>query len=543
MGPGFLLLGTLAVPAAMLLACGSRRVRARMPALLALAPLPGGLAALLAAGGPPLVLAENGLRFTLALDTPGAILLGAAALLWSMAGLYAWRYLGHEPNARRFAIWWLLTLTGSLGVFFAGDLLTFYLMFGLLSLAAWGLVIHDGTPRAQRAAAIYLVLAVVSEICLLGAFALLAAADPGPTLAIGDVIASLPGSPWRGLTLALLIAGFGLKMGLVPLHVWLPLAHPAAPMPASAVLSGAIIKAGVIGLIRFLPLDGSFADWSALLTGIGLATAFYAVAVGITQANPKTVLAYSSVSQMGFVAAVLGAGLAGSTDVATAAAFYAAHHMLAKGALFLAVGVAAATGVRRLWLVVLPAAVLALGFGGLPLTGGALAKLAAKPPLGDGVVSLLATLAAAGSALLMLHFVNRLRASAAADPEAAAPAGLSAPWLVLALAAVLVPWALFLGAGIGTLADMLAPAALWQALWPVLLGAGLSLALLRWGERLPRLPEGDVVVLVERAARTSPPFGNALERADAVLRQWPVAGLSLLVLTVALAAAIAGGAR
>ena len=98
-------------------------------------------------------------------------------------------------------------------------------------------------------------------------------------------------------------------MGLVPLHVWLPLAHPAAPMPASAVLSGAIIKAGVIGLIRFLPLDGSLADWSAGLTSLGLVTAFYAVAVGITQANPKTVLAYSSVSQMGFVAAVLGAGL------------------------------------------------------------------------------------------------------------------------------------------------------------------------------------------------------------------------------------------
>ena len=88
-------------------------------------------------------------------------------------------------------------------------------------------------------------------------------------------------------------------MGLVPLHVWLPLAHPAAPMPASAVLSGAIIKAGVIGLIRFLPFDGALPDWGAVLTAVGLLTAFYGVAVGITQANPKTVLAYSSVSQMG----------------------------------------------------------------------------------------------------------------------------------------------------------------------------------------------------------------------------------------------------
>jgi formate hydrogenlyase subunit 3/multisubunit Na+/H+ antiporter MnhD subunit len=158
--------------------------------------------------------------------------------LWLAAGLYAWRYLGSQPNAGRFAVWWLLTLTGSLGVFLAADLASFYLTFSLLSLAACGLVIHDGTPRALRAGTVYLVLAVVGEICLLMAFALLSAATPGATLAIRDAVALLPQSPWRGLTLALLVAGFGLKMGLVPLHVWLPLAHPAAPMPALAVLSG-----------------------------------------------------------------------------------------------------------------------------------------------------------------------------------------------------------------------------------------------------------------------------------------------------------------
>ena len=226
-------------------------------------------------------------------------------------------------------------------MFFAADLATFYLMFGLLSLAAWGLVIHDGTPRALRAAAIYLVLAVAGEICLLGAFALLAAATPGPSLAIRDVVmALLPQSPWRGLTLALLIAGFGLKMGLVPLHVWLPLAHPAAPMPASAVLSGAIIKAGVIGLIRFLPFDGSLADWSAGLTGLGLADRLLCGRgrhhpgqpqdrAGLLQRQPDG-RSSPRCSARGWPAAA---------GVAMAAAFYAAHHVLAKGALFLAVGV------------------------------------------------------------------------------------------------------------------------------------------------------------------------------------------------------------
>jgi formate hydrogenlyase subunit 3/multisubunit Na+/H+ antiporter MnhD subunit len=313
-------------------------------------------------------------------------------------------------------------------------------------------------------------------------------------------------------------------------------------MPASAVLSGAIIKSGTIGLIRFLPLEGSVADWNAMLAGLGLATAFYGVAVGITQANPKTVLAYSSVSQMGFVAAVLGAGFAGSAGGATAAAFYAAHHVLAKGALFLAVGVAAATGARRLWPLLLPAAVLALGFGGLPLTGGYVAKLAVKAPLGEGIVGLLATLAGAASTLLMLHFLNRLRSSATLESQAVAPPGLAWPWLATAFAAIAVPWALFFTVGIGTLADALAPATLWSALWPVLLGALLFALLRRWEHRLPHVPEGDVVVLIERSSRRGAAWGEWLERADVILRRWPIAGVALLAITVVLGVLIVGGA-
>ena len=535
-----LLVVTLAVPIAMLAACLWRRVRDSMPALLALAPVPGLAAALLASGGPPLVLDEARLQFTLALDRPGAMLLGVAALLWIASGIYASTWLRGQPNGGRFAVWWLLSLTGSLGVFMAADLASFYVFFGMASLAAWGLVIHDGTPGTLRAGAIYLGLAVLAEICLLIAFALLAAASPGSSLAIRDAVALLPTSPWRNATLAFLIVGFGLKVGLVPLHVWLPLAYRAAPIPAAAVVSGAISKAGVIGLLRFLPLDAALPDWGAALATVGLLSAFYGVAVGITQANPKTVLAYSSVSQMGFVATVLGMALAAGDGATMAVAFYAAHHVLAKGALFLAVGVAA-TGARRLWPVLLPAAVLALGFGGLPLTGGALAKLAVKAPLGEGVAGLLATLAAAGSTLLMLHFLHRLRSTAAPQPETAPPPGLALPWLATAFAAVAVPWALFLAAGIGTLAEALAPAALWAALWPVLLGAVLFVGLRRFGDRLPYVPEGDLVVAIESSGRWGAAWGEWFERADGVLRRWPVAGLSLLALLMILGAAMLSG--
>jgi multicomponent Na+:H+ antiporter subunit A len=108
----------------------------------------------------------------------------------------------------------------------------------------------------------------------------------------------------------------------------------------------------------------------------------------------------------------------------------------------------------------------------------------------------------------------------------------------MALAAVAVPWGLFLTIPIGSLAQAFAPADLWQGLWPVLLGAVLAVGLRRFGDRLPRLPEGDMVVLAEPLGRASVAFGASLERAEGVSWQWPVAGLSLLALVVILGAAI-----
>jgi len=534
-----LLLISFATPVALLLACGSRRLRERMPTLFVFAPLPALVTALWAVNRPPWVFNEDRLHLTLVLDAPGAILLGVAALLWSVAGLYAATYLRGQPNLGRFSIYWLLTLIGSLGVFVAADLFTFYLTFALLSLAAYGLVVFDGTPKARRAGVIYLALALLGEIFLLMGFVLLATAIPSDSLAIRDALAALPTSPWRDPTLALLIAGFGLKMGLVPLHVWLPIAHPAAPMPASAVLSGVIIKAGVIGLIRFLPFDVPLPDWGVALIAIGLFTAFYSVIIGITQPNPKTVLAYSSVSQMGVVATVFGMGLAaGQSSAVMAATFYSAHHLLAKGALFLAVGVTAATGPRRLWWVLAPAAILALGMGGLPLTGGALAKLATKPIFGDGLVEWLATASAIGTTLLMLHFLRRLAASAAPVPSASAPVGLAFPWLLMFVAAIGIPWALYLTTGIGGVDEVLQPKLLWAALWPVLIGAGLALALWRWGRYLPQIPEGDIVVVGQPALRIVVRCADGLERVEGALRQWPAAGLSLLMLMFLLGSAM-----
>jgi formate hydrogenlyase subunit 3/multisubunit Na+/H+ antiporter MnhD subunit len=541
-GAGSLLVVALAVPLAMLLACLSQQVRARMPSLLALAPVPALAAALLAAGEPPLVLPDALLGATLALDVPGAMLLGAAALLWIAAGAYAANFLSEDEDAGRLATWWLLALTGNIGVFMAADVASLYLFLAMGSLAAYGLIVYDGTSRARRAGFVYVAVALLGEAFILMGLVLLSAATPADSLLIRDAVAALPASPRRDLTLVLLIVGFGMKIGLVPLHFWMPLAYRAAPIPAAAVLSGAAVKAAVIGLVRVIPFQAAMPELGGALATAGLISAFYGVAIGITQSNPKTILAYSSVSQMGLIAAVIGMGLAsGDASTASAAGFYAAHHVLVKGALFLAVGVAAVTSARSVWPVLLPAAFIAIGLAGLPFTGGALAKVAVKDVLGDGMVGLLAALSAAGTTLLMLHFLQRLEATAPQHADRASPPGLTLPWLAIALASVIAPWALFPSSVPGGLSDVFSASGLWASLWPVLLGAVSAYAFWSSPQRLPHVPEGDLAFAIDGAVRAARACGGVFERSDDILRRWPVAGVSLLVLALTLGVAVAMG--
>ena len=440
------------------------------------------------------------------------------------------------PNAERFAIAWLLTMAGSLGVFIAADLLTFYLVYALVSVPAYYLVAHDEDPASRRAGAVYMAFALLGEAVLLIAFVMLAAGEPSGATQIRDVVAALPGSPWRDAALALIIIGFGMKIALVPLHGWMPLTYTAAPIPAAAVLSGAGVKAGVIGLIRFLPLSAAFPGWGEALVWVGFISAFYGVAIGVTQRDPKTMLAYSSISQMGVIAAALGMGLAGADQgAATNVAFYAANHVLVKAALFLSVGAVAALDGRARTLTLIVAALLGLSLAGLPLTGGALAKLAVKDQFGDAAAGMASQLSAAATTALMLVFVIRLARLPAAE-RAGAPRGGVWSWAALSVAALLVPWLIF--AAIGSPAEALEPAKLWDAIWPMLVGAVVAAGVWAAGDWLPRIPAGDIVVAEETAFRASLSLGPMFERADRGLREWPAAGLALL--TVALALAVAG---
>ncbi len=538
LGPS-LLAATLIVPLLFLAACLPGSLRAQALALQWLAPVPALSAAILAIVGGPFAVEAPALRMSLRLDLPGALLLAVASLLWIVVGAATFAGEGRGVS-ERFSVSWLLTMTGSLGVFIAADLLTFYLVYALVSIPAYELIVRDPAPSSRRAGGVYMAFTILGEALLLMAFALLAAGEPNGSLRIGDVMAALPASPWRDGVIALVIAGFGMKTALAPLNGWMPLTYTAAPIPAAAVLSGAGVKAGVIGLIRFLPFAAPMQGWGEALVVIGFVSAFYGVAIGITQQNPKTVLAYSSISQMGVIAAVIGMALAsGDASAPSKIAFYAANHVLVKGALFLAVGVAAATDVRRVrWPLVLTG-VLALSLAGLPFTGGALAKLAVKGPLGDGLAASLANVSAGGSALLMFYFLTRLARTEPRGELEQAPASIVRLWPAIALGAILIPWLLY--PAVGELSETVTFAKLWEGLWPIAIGGALALALSQWGARLPRVPEGDTVVAAEAAFKASFALSGLFESLDARLRQWPAASLALLTIALVLAAMAAYG--
>lgn len=470
----------------------------RMLTALPLGPLPALAAVVAAPRDIPIALTGVLLDCGLELTRIGALFTGGAAVLWFCAGVYAARYMHGDRNPVVFTLFWNLVLAGNLGVFIAADIVGFYASFALMSLMAYPLVIHDRRPASLQAGTVYIVLAVVGEATILASF-MLASHGADGAIAIAEVREALATSAVHPAALWLLIAGFGIKAGLMPLHFWLPVAHPAAPTPASAVLSGAIVKAGIFGLMAFLPLGSA-----AMVPGMGLALMgfaglFAAALLGMTQSNAKSVLAYSTVSQMGLVMGVLGLALADgtpSTAVLPAVALFALHHGLAKGALFLGAGLARDCGGAWRWGLVAVLAALALSVAGLPLTAGALAKSAIKVQVG-ALGAMLIGLSSLTTGLILARFIFVLP-----DCERVSrPALLMVlPLLALAGAALWLPWALYTGIVAMAPFTVEGALALIGSAWP--LGLALLLSLFAFGVGLqpPPVPEGDLLGPVLRMA-------------------------------------------
>jgi formate hydrogenlyase subunit 3/multisubunit Na+/H+ antiporter MnhD subunit len=450
--------------------------------------------------------------------TRGFMLL--TACVWFSAGWYARTYVTSDPLRARFWSFFLASSGGNFGLILARDVASFYAFYALMTFAAYGLVVHTRTEAARRAGRVYIIMALLGEMLLLSAFLFIVGAQINIRVEEASRAIAAAGRP--DILVALLCVGFGVKAGAFLLHLWLPLAHPVAPTPASAVLSGAMIKAGVLGWLSFLPL-GLIAlpalGWSCIVAGF--AAAFYAAAVGVTQRDPKTILAYSSVSQMGFMTAALGVALAYREAAPAAAAgilLFSMHHALVKGALFLGVGVASATSSG--WparLVVLGLLGSALNLAGAPLSSGALAKTSLKNalglvPLGAAPLSWLLSLAAVGSTLLMFQYLRRALPESSADRRSPS-LGLWGPWGLLLVLQVVLIWRPALASE--HLSILAGPAALWAASWPLAVGlaiAGVASVLGRRGARIPEVPAGDVLVLLEL-------FSRNVQRAGVVARQ------------------------
>lgn len=338
------------------------------------------------------------LNFTV--DPYGMLFAVFTSFVWFCATLYSLDYLKHEKNHSRYHTVTLVVLGSMLGVVLAGDLITLYLFFELLGLVAFLFVIHARTDEAKRASIKYFWMTVVGGFMLVaGIFLTLSLGGDGTIgpLPLGEHTTVLT---W--ITFALLIGGFGVKAGMVPLHIWLPDAHPVAPAPASALLSGVMIKAGAYGIFRTVtalfrpPLveEGADALWE--MTGtfglvvlwIGIATMAIGVTCALGQHNAKRMLAYHSVSQMGFILAGIGAagylGTHGAMGLA-GGLFHVVNHALFKAALFLGVGaVVFRTGEldmyklgglwRKMPLTFIFMLIAAAGITGIPLFNGFVSK-------------------------------------------------------------------------------------------------------------------------------------------------------------------------
>jgi formate hydrogenlyase subunit 3/multisubunit Na+/H+ antiporter MnhD subunit len=501
-----------------LLVAGALALRPMRPAALALAPWAAFPALLLAVFGPTdaaLSLPWLLLGSELGLDETARVFLLFTSLLWLISGVYACGYLAGEDGRADFFAYFLVAMAGNLGLILAQDLASFYLCFALMSFASYGLVVHERTKEALRAGRVYILLVVVGEIALFAALVLAMSAADATDFA--SVRRALAAAESRDLILALALVGFGIKAGVLALHVWLPLAHPVAPTPASAVLSGAMIKAGLLGWLRLLPLgELALPDWGAAFVLLGLAAAFYGVGVGLTQRDPKTLLAYSSISQMGTLTLAVGLALMAPElypALASAIGLYALHHGLAKGALFLGVGVVRPIQGKqklRTWLALW---VPALAIAGAPFTSGMLAKTLVKaealgsPAPWDWLVPALLPWVALATSLLLGRFLLQMARAPDEAGQHGPTRGMIAVWLILILTVALVPW--WTGP---------VPAKLWSvettlaSAWPVLLAVPLVLGAARLAQRsrlrLPSIPAGDLLVpvglilgLLLRAAR------------------------------------------
>ncbi len=327
--------------------------------LLSLALLAGALVHLVGEASPAAIVLPIGLPWVGAnfrLDALSAFFLVVINLGAATASLYGIGYGRHEREPQRVLAFFPAFLAGMNLVLLADDAFTFLASWEFMSLASWALVMaHHQEREHTRAGFVYIVMAALGAMALLLAFGLLA--GPAGGYAFAAMRANGVTPDLAALVLGLALVGAGSKAGLAPLHVWLPLAHPAAPSHVSALMSGVMTKVAVYGFVRIaFDLLGTPAWWwGALVMALGAGTAALGVLHALMQNDLKRVLAYSTIENIGLIFAGLGLALAFKANglgaaaalAATAALFHVLNHAIFKSLLFFGAGaVLTSTGER-----------------------------------------------------------------------------------------------------------------------------------------------------------------------------------------------------
>jgi len=271
------------------------------------------------------------------------------SFLWFLAMVYSHGYMSQEGNLKRYYAFMLLSLGATMGIVVTKNLFSLYIFFELMTVTTYVFVIHEGTPEAMYAGRLYIYILLAFGVLLL--FPILATYMLTGSLDMNSagLFLSTEVTPLHMVIFVCYMLGFGAKAGLFPLHVWLPKAHPIAPSPASALLSGVLIEIGAYGMIRVVynifGISMITQEMWLLLAVLASINVFFGSAVAIAQKEIKTMLAYSSIAQMGYmmlgIAFLTPQGLVGSV-------FHIFNHVFMKGCLFLSAGaIIHQTGIRN----------------------------------------------------------------------------------------------------------------------------------------------------------------------------------------------------
>lgn len=277
-------------------------------------------------------------------DALGSVFASFMSIVWVIVAVYSFVYMEHEGNEKRFFGVYLLVYGVLIALDFAGNLVTLYLFYELMTLTSMPMVLHNGSKASIMAALKYLFYSMCGAyLGLFGIFFLYKYCGTLSFVAGGSLNLALAAGNEGILLIAVfaMLIGFGAKAGMFPLHAWLPAAHPVAPSPASAVLSGIIVKAGVLAVIRVVyyvaGADFLRGTWvQAVWMALTLLTVFMGSLLAFREPVFKKRLAYSTVSQISYILF----GLSLLTPVAvTGALLHTVFHAFIKCALFLTAGI------------------------------------------------------------------------------------------------------------------------------------------------------------------------------------------------------------